>query len=567
MAKYNFPRVNTTLEAKTRTVEVVNENPRVPVLFAPIVSNKGPYTVTKVRSIAEFEEIFGKLDYYKQGQDTLNLYQWLGGRIPYNGYAWIKRIEPAFVDKDEEDKVFYNEDFGVFNRATATWSITFTEGDVGGGEAPGPEDDEDDDDVTLPDFGLKFEAYDTSSIFADYRIRITQNKEAKEWTNSIKITIEDEEGSIVSEIVNVNKDNYSEKFAELNFFEVTLLTDEWFQPGKSLFGKNRYKYLTPEIEAGENDAISGLHPGLKIDDIFEAMKVYYAHQARTELEDMLSYPISIILDGNYPIELKQEIIEFIDDVRDDVHFMLSRAEYATKTIVEDDKEVTVINPDLIVQEIDETEFNRDILGMELPENGNVAIWAADRLSATDSRLLPRDVHVVVSSIYSLASKIPENDFKYGIWWNFVGPRRGIVDEEVLNTNTSYQKNKYVEESTNYIEKTARDQVFMLQRTTGRPKTAYVQLHASRLTQYLRREIRWIARNYLFEFNDIDSTTYVDVKNEIRRFLNQFAKIAIDMSTPYNLDVYKTGENSFQIAITGLKYKDVVETIDLLIQLD
>ena len=98
MAKHNFPRVNTTITAKTRTVEVVNENPRVPVLFAPIVSNKGPYTVTKVRSIAEFEEIFGQLDYYKQGQDTLNLYQWLGGRIPYNGYAWIKRIEPAFVD-------------------------------------------------------------------------------------------------------------------------------------------------------------------------------------------------------------------------------------------------------------------------------------------------------------------------------------------------------------------------------------------------------------------------------------------------------------------------------------
>lgn len=548
MAKHNFPRVNTTITAKTRTVEVVNENPRVPVLFAPIVSNKGPYTVTKVRSITEFEEIFGRLDYYKQGQDALNLYQWLGGRIPYNGYAWIKRIEPAFVDGTD-----YREDFDVFNRATVTWGIAFTEGD-GDGDGDGGE--------ALPyDFELKFEAYDTSSVFADYRIRITQNKDGKEWTNSINITIEDEKGNIVSEIVNVNEDNYSEKFAELNFFEVELLTEGWFDSGKSLFDNKRYVYLTPEIEEGQNGEISGLHPGLKIDDIFEAMKVYYASQARTELEDMLSYPISIILDGNYPIELKQEIIEFIDDVRDDVHFMLSRAEYATKT----EGEVTVINPDLIVQEIDETLFKNEILGMVLPEKGNVAIWAADRLSATDSRLLTGNV--VVSSIYSLASKIPENDFKYGIWWNFVGPRRGIVDEEVLNTNTSYQKNKYVEELTNYIEKTSRDQVFMLQRTTGRPKTAFVQLHASRLTQYLRREIRWIARNYLFEFNDIDSTTYVDVKNEIRRFLNQFAKIAIDMSSPYNLDVYKTGENSFQIAITGLKYKDVVEKIDLLIQLD
>ena len=47
----------------------------------------------------------------------------------------------------------------------------------------------------------------------------------------------------------------------------------------------------------------------------------------------------------------------------------------------------VINPDLIIQEIDETLFDDEILGMVLPEKGNVAIWAADRLSATDSRLL------------------------------------------------------------------------------------------------------------------------------------------------------------------------------------
>ncbi len=257
------------------------------------------------------------------------------------------------------------ENFDVFNKATATWWINFTEGDVESGEGSLPEGG--------VDFGLKFEAYDTSSIFADYKIMVTQNKEVKEWINSINITIEDEKRSIVSQIVNVNGDNYSEKFAELNFFGVKLLSEGWFDTGKSLFGNKKYEYLTPEIAEGQNGAISGLHPGLKIDDIFEAMEVYYASQARRELEDMLSYPISIILDGNYPIELKQEIIEFIDDVRDDVHFMLSRAEYATKTMVEDDKEVTVINPDLIIQEIDEAVFKEKILNMELPKEGNVAI--------------------------------------------------------------------------------------------------------------------------------------------------------------------------------------------------
>jgi len=51
-----------------------------------------------------------------------------------------------------------------------------------------------------------------------------------------------------------------------------------------------------------------------------------------------------------------------------------------------------------------------------------------------------------------------------------------------------EKQEYLESSTNYIEKTNRDQCFMLQNTTGSPDTAYVELHASRLTQYIRREI-------------------------------------------------------------------------------
>ena len=138
-------------------------------------------------------------------------------------------------------------------------------------------------------------------------------------------------GNIVSEIVNVNGDNYSEKIRWIKLLWSRVIDWRMVRSRKNHYLDNkRYNTLHQLLKLVENGEISGLHPGLKIDDIFEAMKVYYASQARTELEDMLSYPISIILDGNYPIELKQEIIEFIDDVRDDVHFMLSRAEYSTK---------------------------------------------------------------------------------------------------------------------------------------------------------------------------------------------------------------------------------------------
>ena len=130
-----------------------------------------------------------------------------------------------------------------------------------------------------------------------------------------------------------------------------------------------------------------------------------------------------------------------------------------------------------------------------------------------------------------------------------------------------KKQEYVETLTNYIEKTNRDQCFMLQRTTGKPNTAYVQLHASRLTQFIRREITWIGRRYLFEYNDIDATTYNECKAEIRAFLNKFASIAIDMSKPYVLDIVKVDAATFRISLTNLKYKDVAEFVDLYIELE
>jgi len=72
---YTFPRVNTSITAKKRTSSIYVENNKLPVLFATVVSDKGPYAVTKVHNLTEFKELYGELSYEKQGQDVLNLYQ------------------------------------------------------------------------------------------------------------------------------------------------------------------------------------------------------------------------------------------------------------------------------------------------------------------------------------------------------------------------------------------------------------------------------------------------------------------------------------------------------------
>ena len=135
---------------KTRRSSVYVENPKVPVLFATIVSDKGPYTITKVHNLTEFKELYGELSFKKQGQDVLNLYQWIGS-IPFNGYAWIKRIEPAFVvEIDEVDK--YVEDTNVLAKAKGT---------VASNGIP---------------FLLHLQAKEPGQVYTKYTVRVSQRK-------------------------------------------------------------------------------------------------------------------------------------------------------------------------------------------------------------------------------------------------------------------------------------------------------------------------------------------------------------------------------------------------------
>lgn len=527
---YTFPRVNTTIVAKTRRSSVYVENPKVPVLFATIVSDKGPYAITKVHNLTEFKELYGDLSFAKQGQDVLNLYQWIGS-IPFNGYAWIKRIDPAFVVNDA-----YVEDTSTLARAEGSVSSS---GNT---------------------FTFSFSAKEPGQLYTNYTVRVSQRKNSLgQFMPSFNITIIDNLGTVVDNLKGIDADNYEDSLALLQYFNAELDSAVSMPTevlSTSVFGGTTVSVdATLALNTSGGEIASGITTDLTPAEIFDTIGLYYRSNARLELEDMLSYPISIILDGNYPISLKKDIIDFVRDVRDDVHFMLTRAKYKETD--------SVVDSTLVLDEMTDVDV-QDMLTYDMPERGNVAMFAPDIERVLDPVV---DGYINVSSIYELAYKIPYNDYNYGIWWNFVGPRRGVTFGELLHTNTMREKQEYTDTLTNYIEKTNRDQCFMLQRTTGKPDTAYVQLHASRLTQYIRREITWIGRRYLFEYNDIDATTYNDCKAEIKGFLNKFASIAIDMSKPYVLDIFKVDETTFRISLTNLKYKDVAEYVDLYIELE
>lgn len=86
-----FPHVGITYKAKKRNRYVTAES-NAPVLFAPIVADKGPVnTPYTVYSNAEFIETFGALDFSTQGQQLLNIGNWLnsGGAVMVYNYMDI----------------------------------------------------------------------------------------------------------------------------------------------------------------------------------------------------------------------------------------------------------------------------------------------------------------------------------------------------------------------------------------------------------------------------------------------------------------------------------------------
>ena len=138
----------------------------------------------------------------------------------------------------------------------------------------------------------------------------------------------------------------------------------------SVFGGTTFSQdATLALDTADGKVVSGITDALTPTEIFKAIGLYYRSNARLELEDMLSYPISMILDGNYPIGIKKDIIDFVRDVRDDVHFMLTRAKYKETT------PGTVVNP-LVLDEMTDVDV-KGLLGYDMPERGNVAIFAPD----------------------------------------------------------------------------------------------------------------------------------------------------------------------------------------------
>jgi len=104
------PHVGVSYKANQRK-RVVEENNTLPILFAPFVADKGPAnTPYKVYNNAEFISAFGSLDYAKQGQQVLNIGNWLNAGGAVLAYRMVKTPADFDIASDVVPTVFVKDD-------------------------------------------------------------------------------------------------------------------------------------------------------------------------------------------------------------------------------------------------------------------------------------------------------------------------------------------------------------------------------------------------------------------------------------------------------------------------
>lgn len=106
------PHVGIEYNAKRRVRSVTVEN-TAPTLFAPIVAKRGPENVPyKVYSNAEFISTFGQLEFSEQGQQVLNIGNWLNN----GGAVMVYRMATVPANMKYKKNVFITYENNIYKQ-------------------------------------------------------------------------------------------------------------------------------------------------------------------------------------------------------------------------------------------------------------------------------------------------------------------------------------------------------------------------------------------------------------------------------------------------------------------
>lgn len=431
-----------------------------------IISEKGPVAEKEyhpIHTLSEFIDKFGELSYADNKQTALVIYNWLsnGGTLfPYR----LQAVEKANLVK------YYAQ---------------IKNGNLG-------------DKVEL-------ESVYYGEYYNKLKVKLTAISKHGEYVKKVKLDINYRESENVP-AVNV----YSRNFDSLDYEKA--LNDNGFIRIKDSLTFEKIARLFKDVSVVELATEKAVYTKI---ELVELLKAFWTDEgekfeAYETLANNLEAPVDVIMDAGYPAEVKNLMINFIDNeegsgaVRTDIVGL-----FDLYSIYEADGLTNV------EEALKENRGEHD----GLYRHTNVAVW--DQYFTVNNALFDgRDIKVTPT--YFLSKLLPYNDLTYGIQYPIAGLRRGILDDALaIFTNPSPDmKQQLFESRINYVEKSSREYAFMSQRTwdgsTDDRYTSLSFLNNVRALEKMKKELYRLGREYLFEYND--AVTLSQMNNVLNRYM-------------------------------------------------
>lgn len=487
---YSYPRVRLSTTALRHTRQLP-EAEDTTILFAALAADRGPANkIVKLHSVSDLVSVFGNLSYDVNGQNALNIYNWLAA----GGTVYAVRL----LDAGQSAK-------------SAGQIVVSTPSATEGGQP------------TTTTTKYNIEAKYFGKYYNDIKVKVSKVGDVY----NIKVVYAP--ASVKSEII---LEQYFKVAASA--YRQVLKASEYIVTvdAKEASGDNpAIKDLLP-LDDGKTEldvSLSGASTDISTLASFEtAYKTFLKPvgsgssaspaPAVAILGNQLETPIDVVLDAGFDAELKKLLFDVFcnesdgKNIRDDVFLFLDKYNISSGSATPssipfslEEKGTTTIDSD------------EDLTAIESPR-----LSVHDQyFTVLDSVFTNQDVYVCSS--YYIAKLLPYIDNNYGIQWPMSGIRRAVLDDaKDVNKNPSpAEKQKLFDNRINYTERSSREFAFMSQRThdgsTDEDYTALSFINNSRVLERIKKDLRALGREYLFEFND--ATTLANMSAVLNRYLS------------------------------------------------
>ena len=260
----------------------------------------------------------------------------------------------------------------------------------------------------------------------------------------------------------------------------------------------------------------------------------YSGALDDKLTDKRATVFNFILDANYPVEVKDTIANFAENVRRDFIFIADCK-------IQGDPEQTLT-------------FRRD----EFKVDSNLvaiygqAVVVYDEFTGKDRQF---------TMPYLLASKLPALQTSVGLHYPIAGNKRGVIDGfKSINylPNDSYQELLYTNRINYAINDNKRTKLNS-QLTSAYSRTPLSDLNNVITMLNIRRDAEGIAEGYQFEYADSDTMRLM--QQEMNEALNKYvvANAADSIACTVSASDYDLQNHVIRVAI-AIKFKDIIETV-------